>query len=81
MFSSLPPEASVFPTYPISSKCSLSTAQMVTHSVGVPVSRNMKALKRGFDHTATAAWSHGLTPANDDVPVEVSFLREEGLHQ
>lgn len=28
---------SVFSTYPISSKCSLSTAQMVTHSVGVPV--------------------------------------------
>lgn len=24
-------------TYPISSKCSLSTAQMVTHTVGVPV--------------------------------------------
>lgn len=28
-----------------------------------------------------AEWSHGLTPANEDVPVEVSFLREKGLHQ
>lgn len=27
----------LFITYPISSKCSLSTAQMVTHTVGVPV--------------------------------------------
>lgn len=44
-------------------------------------SRNTNALKRGFVHMAKAVWSHGLTPANDDVPVEVSFLGEKGLHQ
>lgn len=55
-----------FPTYPILSKCSLSTAQMVTHTVGVPVGAEItkrqktETLITRFDQMRNAAcemWS------------------------
>lgn len=52
---------SMFLTYPMSSKYSLSTAQMVTHRVGVPVRAQMtnvqKELQSG-DKRSLVKWSH-----------------------
>lgn len=52
---------SVFFTYPMSSKYSLSTAQMVTHRVGVPVRAQMTSVQvelRSGDKRSEVKWSH-----------------------
>lgn len=71
-------------THPLSSKCHLSTAQMITHTVGVPVANTNTDINKDVSTRqvrSLACVASSLTPTDDDVPVEVSPFREEGLHQ